>query len=373
VPPRSAVPPRAAGAGAAELARRLAGIAPDKVVILIGDDVPAGAAEGAVRLAHAGGYAVHGAQLTSRAAYPADDPCWAGNLKPDFARIRETLAHVEAVLLVGSRAFVAYPYRDVRPIPEGAKLFHIASAPDAFGREFPADFAVAGDVGLSLHAVAAALEPLVDTAAIMMRLTALGEARRKRSAVVRAEIEAGAADRPLSADLAVLTLLDALPRNALIASDSAATFGRVQDVMQTYPGLYFFARGGVLGCAMPAAVGAALAHDGPVVNLGGDGGAMYSPQALWSAAHYRTHTIFVVFNNTRYNVLMNVARDLGCTNAVAGRFVGMDITGPRIDYQALARSMGVPSSLASTPDEIRQAIARALAAEGPSLIEIPIA
>ena len=46
---------------------------------------------------------------------------------------------------------------------------------------------------------------------------------------------------------------------------------------------------------------------GWVVSLVGDGGAMYSPQALWSAAHYRARVIFVVFNNRRYGVLQNVA------------------------------------------------------------------
>jgi benzoylformate decarboxylase len=179
--------------------------------------------------------------------------------------------------------------------------------------------------------------------------------------------------RPLPADAAVLCVLDALPANTLIANDSAATFGPVQEIMRTEPGLYFFARGGVLGCSMPAAVGAALAHDGPVACFVGDGGAMYSPQALWSAAHYKTRTIFFVFNNRRYNVLMNVARDLGTRNAVAGRFVGMDLVEPAVDFQALAKSMGVPSYRVEGPQEIADAAAMALERNGPTLIEIPIA
>ena len=60
----------------------------------------------------------------------------------------------------------------------------------------------------------------------------------------------------------MLAAIDALPKDALIANDSAATFGRVQDLLTTQPGRYFFARGGVLGCSMPAAVGAALATRG---------------------------------------------------------------------------------------------------------------
>jgi benzoylformate decarboxylase len=75
----------------------------------------------------------------------------------------------------------------------------------------------------------------------------------------------------------------------------------------------------------------------------GDGGAMYSPQALWSAARYRTRVLFFVFNNRRYGVLQNIARQLGCANTMAGRFVGMDADDPAIDFQALAASMGVPA------------------------------
>ncbi len=153
---------------------------------------------------------------------------------------------------------------------------------------------------------------------------------------LRADILAESASAPLSPDAAVLAVLDALPNDAMIANDSAATFGRVQDLLTTRPGRYFFARGGVLGCNMPAAVGAALASGAWVASFVGDGGAMYSPQALWSAAHYRAQTIFFVFNNRRYGVLQNVARQLGYANAVAGRFVGMDVVDPAIDFQALA-------------------------------------
>jgi benzoylformate decarboxylase len=170
----------------------------------------------------------------------------------------------------------------------------------------------------------------------------------------------------------VLAALDALPEDAIIANDSAATFGRVQDLMTTEPGRYFFARGGVLGCSMPAAVGASLATKNWVVAFVGDGGAMYSPQALWSAAHNKTRTIFVIFNNRRYGVLQNVAKSLGYANAKAGRFVGMDVVDPAIDFQALAASMGVPAERANDRDAIGAAIARGLKREGPSLIEIPI-
>jgi benzoylformate decarboxylase len=364
-PPASSQPRLGPSPDAARLAETLASLDPDRVVVLLGDDLPATASAGLVAFAEAGCFPVWGTQLTSRTAFPSHHPCWAGVLKPDFADMRAHLQSVQAIVLVGGRAFVAYPYREAEPVPEGAAMLHIADNPEAFGREHAANMALLGDISQTLAAVAQRLAELVDKKKVIGRLAARGARRREVREATRTAILAESATGSLSADAA-------LPEDAIIANDSAATFGRVQDLMTTEPGRYFFARGGVLGCSMPAAVGAALATKGWVVAFVGDGGAMYSPQALWSAAHNKARTIFVVFNNRRYGVLQNVAKSLGYANAMAGRFVGMDVVDPAIDFQALAASMGVPAERANYRDAIGAAIERALKREGPSLIEIPI-
>ncbi len=370
-PPASAPPRLAASADAALLAERLASLDPAKVVILLGDDVPSSASAGLVAFAEAGGYPVWGTQLTSRVAFPADHPSWAGVLKPDFAIMREHFEGLDALVLVGGRAFVAYPYRAVEPVPEGVAVLHVDDNPEAFGREHAAAMAFFGDIGLTLQAAAEKLRPVIDRRKVEARLAERAAHKKSAHEALRREILTESGD-PLSADAAVLAALDVLPEDALIANDSAATFGRVQDLMTTEPGRYFFARGGVLGCSMPAAVGAALARSGWVVSFVGDGGAMYSPQALWSAARYRARVIFFVFNNRRYGVLQNVAKGLGYANAVAGRFVGMEIVNPAIDFQALAASMGVPATQAKTRESIAAAVQEAAGRDGPSLIEIPV-
>jgi benzoylformate decarboxylase len=371
-PPASSPPRLGASPDAARLADKLAALDPHRVVVLLGDDLPAAASAGLVAFAEAGGFPVWGTQLTSRTAFPSHHPCWAGVLKPDFADMRAHLQSTQAIVLVGGRAFVAYPYREAEPVPEGVAVMHIADNPEAFGREHAADMALLGDISQTLSAVARRLGELVDRGKVAARLATRGAGRREAREAIRKDILAEGANGPLSADAAVLAALDALPDDAIIANDSAATFGRVQDLMTTEPGRYFFARGGVLGCSMPAAVGASLATKGWVVAFVGDGGAMYSPQALWSAAHNKTRTIFVIFNNRRYGVLQNVAKSLGYANAKAGRFVGMDIVDPAIDFLALAASMGVPAERTQDRDAIGAAIGRALKREGPSLIEVPI-
>ncbi len=161
-PPASARPRLGASPDAARLAETLATLDPDKVVVLLGDDLPAAASVGLVAFAEAGGFPVWGTQLTSRTAFPSHHPCWAGVLKPDFADMRAHLKSTQAIVLVGGRAFVAYPYREAEPVPEGVKVMHIADNPEAFGREHAADMALLGDISQTLSAVASRLGELVD-------------------------------------------------------------------------------------------------------------------------------------------------------------------------------------------------------------------
>ena len=157
IPPASAPPRLGASPDASRLGSRLAGLDPDRVFVLLGDDLPASVSDGLVAFAESAGFPVLGAQLTSRVAFPSAHPCWAGVMKPDFAWMREKFADAQAVVLVGGRAFVAYPYRAERPVPEAASFLHVADNAEAFGREHAADLALLGDIGATLAEAAATI------------------------------------------------------------------------------------------------------------------------------------------------------------------------------------------------------------------------
>ncbi|MCB1958220.1 MAG: hypothetical protein KDG55_21285, partial [Rhodocyclaceae bacterium] len=137
---------------------------------------------------------------------------------------------------------------------------------------------------------------------------------------------------------------------------------------------YSFLRGGALGWGMPAAIGFSLGIGRrPVVSLVGDGAAMYSPQSLWTAVNEKLPVSFVVVNNREYNILKNFMRSQPhYTSAQTGQFIGMDITDPPIDFQALATSMGMPSSRIDQVAEIRPALEAAIASGRPNLIELMV-
>ena len=149
-PPASAPPRLGPSPDAARLAEKLAELDPDRVLVVLGDDLSASVSAGLVPFAEAAGFPVWGTQLTSRAAFPSAHPCWAGVLKPDFAVMREHFENAQAIVLVGGRAFVAYPYRAAKPVPEGVAVLHVADNPEAFGREHAADMALLGDIGATL-------------------------------------------------------------------------------------------------------------------------------------------------------------------------------------------------------------------------------
>ena len=103
---------------------------------------------------------------------------------------------------------------------------------------------------------------------------------------------------------------------------------------------------GGLGYGMGASIGAGLAYRGTgrvVVDLQGDGDMMYTPQALWTAAHHGIPVLFIVdsnrtyFQDERHQRAMARNRD----RPVERVGVGIEIDDPAIDHAGLARSLGV--------------------------------
>ena len=133
---------------------------------------------------------------------------------------------------------------------------------------------------------------------------------------------------------------------------------------------YTMASGG-LGFGLPAAVGVALARpESRVIGLVGDGSAMYSIQALWSAAQLKLPMTFVILNNRRYAALQEFAPTFGF--APGAKLQGTDLAG--IDFVTLARSMGVTDATrVERCEDLGDALATALRSPGPALVEIVIA
>jgi benzoylformate decarboxylase len=159
-------------------------------------------------------------------------------------------------------------------------------------------------------------------------------------------------------------LLRALPGDAPVVDEAITTGTYVRGFHRN--GRYFFNRGGGLGWGMPAALGISLAFDSsPVLCVVGDGSAMYSPQALWTAANEGLPVLFAVVNNRQYLILKR--------NLKPGKdYPGLDIDGPPVNYVALANSMGVDATLVEKADDVADAARAAWDSGKPWLLELPI-
>jgi thiamine pyrophosphate-dependent acetolactate synthase large subunit-like protein len=104
--------------------------------------------------------------------------------------------------------------------------------------------------------------------------------------------------------------------------------------------------------------------------LRGDRDAMYTCQALWTAAHEHVGVIFVILNNSSYRILKQRVHALRGHAAQTDVYVGMELTDPAIDFVALARALGIAAERALTVAEATDLLGKALADGGPMLIEV---
>ena len=136
---------------------------------------------------------------------------------------------------------------------------------------------------------------------------------------------------------------------------------------------YFGLKGGGLGWGLPASVGVHFAApDRPVVALLGDGSAMYTVQALWTAAHHRARVAFVVCNNRQYRIVKHRLHLFGGAAARHRRYPGVELDAPAIDFVALARSLGVRARRVEDPEALAETIAEAVGSEGPALVDVAV-
>ena len=195
-----------------------------------------------------------------------------------------------------------------------------------------------------------------------------------------ARTAAGAADAaardavPLRMSAFAEELARQLPADAILYDELIThTPELTRHLPPSTPGSFFQTPGGTLGIAFPGAVGVKLAHpERTVVGFGGDGGAMYTLQALWTAAHHRIAAKFVVCNNRSYRLLKeNLVQYWRDRNVNPPDFPpSFDLHDPDLDYISLAKGLGVPGVRVATPDEIAPGIRAMLDHDGPFLLDL---
>ena len=169
----------------------------------------------------------------------------------------------------------------------------------------------------------------------------------------------------------------ALPADAIVVDESiTASIDLARVLIFEGPGDYFGARGGGIGQALPGALGVKLAHPRrPVVAISGDGSAMYSIQALWTAAHHALAVVFVILDNREYRILkhnMDAYRQRFGVKDEGRPYAHMDLTEPDISFVDIARGMGVAAARVTPARRPRSCARHALGSGKPYVLDVAV-
>ncbi len=170
------------------------------------------------------------------------------------------------------------------------------------------------------------------------------------------------------------TLSEMLPDNKIIFDEALTNSPPINKYLPgRVPGDRMLTRGGSLGTGFPGAIGAKIAHpDRCVVGFSGDGGSMYTIQCLWTAARHDVAAKFVVCQNRSYKLLQANISKFWEMRGIEGREfpIPFDLSKPEICFNEIAHSFGVAGERVVRPDQVKDAIARMLAHDGPYLINL---
>ncbi len=172
----------------------------------------------------------------------------------------------------------------------------------------------------------------------------------------------------------IKTLSEMLPDNKIIFDEALTNSPPVNKYLPgRVPGDRMLTRGGSLGTGFPGAIGAKIAYpDRCVVGFSGDGGSMYTIQCLWTAARHNVGAKFVVCQNRSYKLLQANISKFWAERGIEGREFPLpfDLSKPEICFNEIAHSFGVAGERVIRPDQVKDAIARMLAHDGPYLINL---
>jgi benzoylformate decarboxylase len=344
-------------------------------VLVPGDGVARSAALPEIaQLAELIGAPIRGGTMSETAVSPGH-PLLADRLHYGGAEARGTLSQHDVVVAIGTKVFT-----QLFPVPgdpaAGRKVIHIGLDPWELGKSH-ASTLIQGDEQLVVRELTRrlAIARSEETARLWSKRRQATELElaTARAAALRAD-RAGWDSRPMSPARAAHEITRALPPEACVVDETNTAAGAFYRYFEPRPGQWFRARGGGIGEGLPMALGVKVARpDSPVIALVGDGSAMYSLTAVWTAVHHRIPVVWVVLGNQRYRILEQNAARRRTPDRAADPVLGTSLTGPVMDFVQVASGMGADAIRVDDPLLLGEAVRTALASGTPTVIDLLIA
>ena len=288
---------------------------------------------------------------------PFDDPRWMGGIgmigtKADY----DAIMHCDLLLMLGTD----YPFSEF--LPQKGAVVQIDERSVVLGRRAATELGVRGSVRptvkLLLDEVAAKSD-----GSFFERITS---ERRKWDAMLDKQADPKRSRDRIHPQAVARAVSDAAKPDAVFLIDVGLN--------TLWSGNWIRQSGSqrILGSFNNAAVGTALGQANgiqaldrsrQVIVLTGDGGFNMLMGEFMTAVHHKLPVKVIIYNNSRLGLIFLEAEGVGLP---AFREA---IEFPNPDFAALARACGAHGFKAAHPDELRGAIAEALAADGPAIVD----
>jgi benzoylformate decarboxylase len=344
-------------------------------VIVVGDEiVKSDALDEAAAFAEALGCPAWQQTAPYGAQFRSESPCFMGSLPRIQPQVRDILTPFDLMIVLGSDPLRMSVYSEVDPLPAGLPMVQIGLVDWDLAKNYPAEIALKADVKETLRALIPALKAAGGAALDTRAKNGIAALAPKNWTAKRArlvdQISLKHDSSPIDPDWLALQVVEAMPANAILV-DEGLTSSRYISALRPHRDRYGYhglASGGI-GWGLPASVGVSLANpDRPVVCYSGDGSAMYSIQALWTAAHHKLPLTVVIVNNGGYRIikqrLLAFHKD--------DHFVGMDFVDPPVDFSGLARALGLEAIRITKAADLASTLKSAFGRPGAKLIEVMV-
>jgi thiamine pyrophosphate-dependent acetolactate synthase large subunit-like protein len=346
--------------------------------IICGDGVAtSGGQSELVQVAEALGARVH-SSFCAELPFPSRHPLYAGLLNVvSAAGLKGQLSMSDVVLAVGTPVLPLLFPVDESPFAEKAQIIHIDLDAREIGKNWTLAIGLLADPRLALADLVAAIKRLQTPEQAQAARERAGKVQAMAGQLMQA-LEGAAKARwdsvPIAAGRMMSELADAMLPDTLLFDEAVTSGGYLMTYLR-FPeaGRHYRASSGGLGPGMPNPIGIKLARpDRPVLSVSGDGAALYTIQALWTAAHHRIPVTWVIANNKSYRILkLNMLDYLG-EGAAGRKFLAMDMDDPPLDFSQIAAAFGVKGVRVEHPDEIGDAVREAQQANEPRLVDVVI-
>jgi thiamine pyrophosphate-dependent acetolactate synthase large subunit-like protein len=312
------------------------------------------------------------------ANFPHAHPLFAG----EFIGSNQTYPQGSADLVIqmGARDWGGLgPWERMVP---GGRFVAVGIDAAMLGRTQTMHLAIVADVKATLQDLLAVLRPMAASDRVKgLRSTRVELITQYSRAVnsVRADIaRQNFGQNPIHPDQLGVEMDQLLDKDAILVSENFT--GPTELFTLGYrpnEKTWLSATGTSLGWGIGAAIGAKLAAPTrQVVCSIGDGAVMYSASGFWTMKRYDVPVLTVIWNNRNYQTVRNNFAIFDGRMKKTGKYYGLYIGDPDIDFVKLAESQGVSGERVTAAADLRAALTRGIQATkagNPYVVEVVVA